>query len=141
MSKGRYGIYGGQYIPETLMQAVQEVEAAYEKYSKDEEFQRELEDLLKHYAGRPSLLYYAEKMTKDLGGARIYLKREDLNHTGSHKINNVMGQVLLAKKMGKTRVIAETGRDSMGWPPLRRQLLWAWNVKFLWEKRTQTVRL
>ena len=114
MSKGRYGIYGGQYIPETLMQAVQEVEAAYEKYSKDEEFQRELEDLLKHYAGRPSLLYYAEKMTKDLGGARIYLKREDLNHTGPHKINNVLGQVLLAKKMGKTRVIAETGAGQHG---------------------------
>lgn len=114
MSKGRYGIYGGQYIPETLMQAVQEVEAAYEKYSKDEEFQRELEDLLKHYAGRPSLLYYAEKMTKDLGGARIYLKREDLNHTGSHKINNVLGQVLLAKKIGKTRVIAETGAGQHG---------------------------
>ena len=114
MSKGRYGIYGGQYIPETLMQAVQEVEAAYEKYSKDEEFQRELEDLLKHYAGRPSLLYYAEKMTKDLGGARIYLKTEDLNHTGSHKINNVLGQVLLAKKMGKTRVIAETGAGQHG---------------------------
>lgn len=114
MSKGRYGIYGGQYIPETLMQAVQEVEVAYEKYSKDEEFQRELEDLLKHYAGRPSLLYYAEKMTKDLGGARIYLKREDLNHTGSHKINNVLGQVLLAKKMGKTRVIAETGAGQHG---------------------------
>ena len=114
MSKGRYGIYGGQYIPETLMQAVQEVEAAYEKYSKDEEFQRELEDLLKHYAGRPSLLYYAEKMTKDLGGARIFLKREDLNHTGSHKINNVLGQVLLAKKMGKTRVIAETGAGQHG---------------------------
>lgn len=114
MSKGRYGIYGGQYIPETLMQAVQEVEAAYEKYSKDEEFQKELEDLLKHYAGRPSLLYYAEKMTKDLGGARIYLKREDLNHTGSHKINNVLGQVLLAKKMGKTRVIAETGAGQHG---------------------------
>ena len=114
MSKGRDGIYGGQYIPETLMQAVQEVEAAYEKYSKDEEFQRELEDLLKHYAGRPSLLYYAEKMTKDLGGARIYLKREDLNHTGSHKINNVLGQVLLAKKMGKTRVIAETGAGQHG---------------------------
>lgn len=114
MSKGRYGIYGGQYIPETLMQAVQEVEAAYEKYSKDEEFQRELEDLLKHYAGRPSLLYYAEKMTKDLGGARIYPKREDLNHTGSHKINNVLGQVLLAKKMGKTRVIAETGAGQHG---------------------------
>lgn len=80
-------------------------------------------------------------MTKDLGGARIYLKREDLNHTGSHKINNVLGQVLLAKKMGKQESLQRPGRDSMGWPPLRRQLLWAWNVKFLWEKRTQTVRL
>lgn len=108
MSKGRYGNYGGQYIPETLMNAVLELEEAYEKYSKDPEFNKELDDLLKNYAGRPSLLYYAEKMTKDLGGAKIYLKREDLNHTGSHKINNVLGQVLLAKKMGKTRVIAET---------------------------------
>ena len=103
MSKGRFGNYGGQYIPETLMNAVQELEEAYEKYSRDPEFNRELDDLLKNYAGRPSLLYYAEKMTKDLGGAKIYLKREDLNHTGSHKINNVLGQVLLAKKMGKTR--------------------------------------
>ena len=114
MSKGRYGNYGGQYIPETLMNAVQELEEAYEKYKNDPEFNRELEDLLKNYAGRPSLLYYAEKMTKDLGGAKIYLKREDLNHTGSHKINNVLGQVLLAKKMGKTRVIAETGAGQHG---------------------------
>ena len=114
MSKGRYGNYGGQYIPETLMNAVLELEEAYEKYSKDLEFNKELDDLLKNYAGRPSLLYYAEKMTKDLGGAKIYLKREDLNHTGSHKINNVLGQVLLAKKMGKTRVIAETGAALMG---------------------------
>ena len=90
MSKGRYGNYGGQYIPETLMNAVLELEEAYEKYSKDPEFNKELDDLLKNYAGRPSLLYYAEKMTKDLGGAKIYLKREDLNHTGSHKINNVL---------------------------------------------------
>ena len=114
MSKGRYGNYGGQYIPETLMNAVLELEEAYEKYSKDLEFNKELDDLLKNYAGRPSLLYYAEKMTKDLGGAKIYLKREDLNHTGSHKINNVLGQVLLAKKMGKTRVIAETGAGQHG---------------------------
>lgn len=112
--KGRYGQYGGQYIPETLMNAVHELEEAYEKYSKDPEFTRELDELLKNYAGRPSILYFAEKMTKDLGGAKIYLKREDLNHTGSHKINNVLGQLLLAKKMGKTRVIAETGAGQHG---------------------------
>ena len=111
---GRYGEYGGQYVPETLMNAVHELEEAYEHYKNDPDFNRELEDLLKNYAGRPSLLYYAEKMTKDLGGAKIYLKREDLNHTGSHKINNVLGQVLLAKKMGKTRVIAETGAGQHG---------------------------
>lgn len=114
MSKGRFGEYGGQYIPETLMNAVYELEAAYDKYSKDPEFIAQLDDLYKNYAGRPSLLYYAEKMTEDLGGAKIYLKREDLNHTGSHKINNVLGQVLLAKKMGKTRVIAETGAGQHG---------------------------
>lgn len=114
MSKGRYNDFGGQYIPETLMTAVEELEQAYEKYKEDPEFKKELADLLKNYAGRPSLLYYAEKMTKDLGGAKIYLKREDLNHTGSHKINNVLGQVLLAKKMGKTRVIAETGAGQHG---------------------------
>ncbi len=112
--KGRYGSYGGQYIPETLIPAVQELEREYEKYKNDADFKRELNDLLTKYAGRPSLLYYAEKMTKDLGGAKIYLKREDLNHTGSHKINNVLGQVLLAKKMGKTRVIAETGAGQHG---------------------------
>lgn len=114
MKKGRYGIHGGQYIPETLMTAVQEVEAAYLRFKDDPAFQSELTDLLQQYAGRPSLLYYAEKMTRDLGGAKIYLKREDLNHTGSHKINNVLGQVLLAKKMGKTRVIAETGAGQHG---------------------------
>ena len=114
MSKGKFGEFGGQYIPETLMNAVQEVETAYETYRNDPQFQAELEDLLKNYAGRPSMLYYAEKMTRDLGGAKIYLKREDLNHTGSHKINNVLGQVLLAKKMGKTRVIAETGAGQHG---------------------------
>ena len=114
MSKGRFGEYGGQYIPETLMSAVQELEEAYNKYSCDPEFNAELDDLLKNYAGRPSLLYEAKKMTADLGGAKIYLKREDLNHTGAHKINNVLGQVLLAKKMGKTRVIAETGAGQHG---------------------------
>lgn len=112
--KGRYGLYGGQYIPETLMPAVGELEQEYEKYKNDPEFQRELKELMSKYAGRPSLLYHAEKMTKDLGGAKIYLKREDLNHTGSHKINNVLGQVLLAKKMGKKRVIAETGAGQHG---------------------------
>lgn len=114
MKKGRFLEYGGQYIPETLMNAVLEVEEAYAKYKEDPEFQRELTQLLNDYAGRPSMLYYAEKMTKDLGGAKIYLKREDLNHTGSHKINNVLGQVLLAKKMGKKRVIAETGAGQHG---------------------------
>lgn len=114
MKKGRFGQYGGQYIPETLMNAIHELENAYEHYKNDPEFIKELDDLYKNYAGRPSLLYYADKMTKDLGGAKIYLKREDLNHTGSHKINNVLGQVLLAKKMGKTRVIAETGAGQHG---------------------------
>ncbi len=114
MSKGRFGKHGGQYIPETLMNAVGELEKAYNHFRKDPDFVKELNDLLNNYAGRPSLLYYAEKMTKDLGGAKIYLKREDLNHTGSHKINNVLGQVLLAKKMGKTRVIAETGAGQHG---------------------------
>ncbi|MGN6711636.1 tryptophan synthase subunit beta [Anaerocolumna jejuensis] len=114
MKKGRFLEYGGQYVPETLMNAVNELEAAYEHYKKDPDFVAELEGLYKDYAGRPSLLYYAEKMTNDLGGAKIYLKREDLNHTGSHKINNVLGQVLLAKKMGKKRVIAETGAGQHG---------------------------
>ena len=114
MSKGRFGAFGGQYIPETLMNEVIRLEEAYEYYRKDPEFCWELEELLRNYAGRPSLLYYAEKMTRDLGGAKVYLKREDPNHTGSHKINNVLGQVLLAKKMGKTRVIAETGAGQHG---------------------------
>ncbi len=112
--KGRFGIYGGQYIPETLMNAVIELESAYEKYKHDKNFNAELEKLFNEYAGRPSRLYFAEKMTKDLGGAKIYLKREYLNHTGSHKINNVLGQALLAKKMGKTRLIAETGAGQHG---------------------------
>ena len=113
-SKGRFGIHGGQYIPETLMNAVNELEQAYNHYKDDPEFNRELTYLYDEYAGRPSRLYYAEKMSKDLGGAKIYLKREDLNHTGSHKINNVLGQALLAKKMGKTRLIAETGAGQHG---------------------------
>lgn len=113
-TKGKYGIYGGQYVPETVMNAVCELERAYEHYSKDKEFQEELKALYRDYAGRPSMLYYAEKMTKDLGGAKIYIKREDLNHTGSHKINNVLGQILLAKKMGKKRIIAETGAGQHG---------------------------
>lgn len=114
MSKGRFGVHGGQYIPETLMNEVIRLEESYEFYKNDPDFNKELDDLLKNYAGRPSLLYYAKQMTQDLGGAKIYLKREDLNHTGSHKINNVLGQVLLAKKMGKMRVIAETGAGQHG---------------------------
>lgn len=114
MTKGRFGVHGGRYIPETLMNAVIELEEAYEYYKKDADFNRELTELFNEYAGRPSRLYYAKKMTEDLGGAKIYLKREDLNHTGAHKINNVLGQVLLAKKMGKTRVIAETGAGQHG---------------------------
>jgi tryptophan synthase beta chain len=112
--RGRFGIYGGQYIPETLMSAVAELEQAYEKWRRDPGFIDELNTLMEQYAGRPSLLYFAKKMTADLGGAKIYLKREDLNHTGSHKINNVLGQALLAKKMGKTRIIAETGAGQHG---------------------------
>ena len=112
--KGRFGQFGGQYVPETLMPVLKEVEEAYLAAQKDPEFQAELNRLYSEYAGRPSRLYYAEKMTKDLGGAKIYLKREDLNHTGSHKINNVLGQVLLARKMGKKRVIAETGAGQHG---------------------------
>ncbi|MCX7657429.1 MAG: tryptophan synthase subunit beta [Oscillospiraceae bacterium] len=114
MSKGRYGDFGGQYVPETVMNAVLELEAAYEKYKDDKGFKAELDELYKNYAGRPSMLYFAKKMTDDLGGAKIYIKREDLNHTGSHKINNVLGQILLAKKMGKKRIIAETGAGQHG---------------------------
>lgn len=114
MSKGRYGIHGGQFIPEVLMEEVNMIDEAYERFREDEEFNREFETLLKEYAGRPSMLYYTKKMTEDLGGAKIYLKREDLNHTGSHKINNVLGQVLMAKHLGKKRVIAETGAGQHG---------------------------
>lgn len=114
MAKGRFGVHGGQYIPETLMNAVIELEKAYEYYKKDPDFQKEFTDLLKNYVGRPSRLYFAGHMTEDLGGAKIYLKREDLNHTGSHKLNNALGQALLAKKMGKKRIIAETGAGQHG---------------------------
>lgn len=114
MKKGRFGIFGGQYVPETLMNEIHDLTEAYERYKEDSEFQKELEILLNTYAGRPSSLYYAKRMTEDLGGARIYLKREDLNHTGAHKINNALGQCLLAKKRGKTRVIAETGAGQHG---------------------------
>ena len=114
MTKGRFGVHGGQYIPETLMNAVNELEEAYNKYKDDPDFNRELAELFNEYAGRPSRLYFAQRMTEDLGGAKIYLKREDLNHTGAHKINNVLGQALLAKKMGKTRLIAETGAGQHG---------------------------
>ena len=114
MSKGRFGVHGGQYITETLMNAIIELEEAYNHYKNDTKFQKELSELFQNYTGRPSRLYYAEHLTKKLGGAKIYLKREDLNHTGSHKINNVLGQTLLAKKMGKTRIIAETGAGQHG---------------------------
>lgn len=114
MTKGRFGVHGGQYVPETLMNAVLELERAYDKYKDDPQFNEELQKLYHDYANRPSLLYYAEHMTKDLGGAKIYLKREDLNHTGAHKINNVLGQCLLAQKMGKKRIIAETGAGQHG---------------------------
>ena len=114
MTKGKFGIHGGQFVPETLMNAINEFEEAYNRYKDDPEFVAELDTLMREYAGRPSLLYYAEKMTKDLGGAKIYLKREDLNHTGAHKINNALGQALLVKRMGKTRVIAETGAGQHG---------------------------
>ena len=113
-SRGRFGAFGGQYVPETLMNELIRLEESYEYYKNDPEFNAELTRLLNDYAGRPSLLYHAERMSQDLGGAQVYLKREDLNHTGAHKINNCLGQVLLAKKMGKTRVIAETGAGQHG---------------------------
>lgn len=140
MEKGRFGIHGGQYIPETLMNEIIHLEEQYEFYKNDPEFCAELDDLLKNYAGRPSLLYYAEKMTKDLGGAKIYLKREDLNHTGSHKINNVLGQVLMAKRWVKPASSQKLAPDSMGLPVQQLRHCSDWNVRFLWEKRIQTGR-
>ena len=138
---GRFGIHGGQYIPETLMNAVIELEEAYNYYKNNPEFNRELTELFNEYAGRPSRLYYAEKMTKDLGGAKIYLKREDLNHTGAHKINNVLGQALLAKKMGKTRLIAETGAGQHALLRQPQQRLWVWSAWFSWARKIPSVRL
>ena len=140
MVKGRFGIHGGQYIPETLMNAVIELEEAYNRLKDDAEFKEELNSLLMNYAGRPSPLYYAKKMTQDLGGAKVYLKREDLNHTGSHKINNVLGQVLLAKYMGKTRVIAETGAGQHGVATATAAALMEWNAKYSWARKIQIAR-
>ena len=140
MSKGRFGIHGGQYIPETLMNAVIELEEAYNHYKDDPEFNAELTELLNEYAGRPSRLYFASHMTEDLGGAKVYLKREDLNHTGAHKINNVLGQVLLAKKMGKTRVIAETGAGQHGVATATAAALMGMECEIFMEKKTQNVR-
>ena len=129
MSKGRFGIHGGQYIPETLMNAVIELEEAYNHYKDDPEFNAELTELLNEYAGRPSRLYFASHMTEDLGGAKVYLKREDLNHTGAHKINNVLGQVLLAKKWARPVSLQKQAQVSMVWQQQQQQLLWVWNVK------------
>lgn len=140
MSKGRYGIHGGQYISETLMNELIRLEESYEFYKNDPEFNAELDQLLKEYAGRPSLLYYAEKMTKDLGGAKIYLKREDLNHTGSHKINNVLGQVLMAKRWARPVSSLRPERDSTALRRPPRLRFWAWNVKCLWGRRIRTAR-
>ena len=138
--RGRFGIHGGQYIPETLMNAVIELEAAYNHYKEDPQFQAELNDLLNNYAGRPSRLYYAKKMTEDLGGAKIYLKREDLNHTGAHKINNVLGQVLLAKKWARPESLQRPEQDSTVWQPPQQQPSWAWNAKCSWGKKTRSAR-
>ena len=139
MSKGRFGIHGGQYIPETLMNAVIELEEAYNHYKDDPEFNAELTELLNEYAGRPSRLYFASHMTEDLGGAKVYLKREDLNHTGAHKINNVLCQVLLAK-WARPVSLQKQAQVSMVWQQQQQQLLWVWNVKSSWEKKTQNVR-
>ena len=140
MSKGRFGIHGGQYLPETLMNAVIELEDAYNRCKDDPEFNAELSELLNEYAGRPSRLYFARRMTQDLGGAKIYLKREDLNHTGAHKINNVLGQALLAKKWAKRASLPRRGRASTGWPPPRRRRCWAWSARCSWARRTPGAR-
>ena len=140
MSKGRFGIHGGQYIPETLMNAVLELEEAYNHYKDDPEFNRELTDLLNNYAGRPSRLYYAVHMTEDLGGAKVYLKREDLNHTGAHKIKTFSDRFYLQKKWEKHVSLQRQVPVSMVLQRQRQLLLWAWNVKFLWVKKTRNVR-
>lgn len=141
MSKGRFLEFGGQYAPETMMSALTELEDAYRHYSADPAFRDELSALLCDYAGRPSRLTFAEKMTRDLGGARIYLKREDLNHTGSHKINNVLGQVLLAKKWEKRASSPKPAQGSTVLPRRLWRLSWIWNARFSWAKRTRSVRL
>ena len=140
MSKGRFGVHGGQYIPKTLMNAINELEVAYDHYKNDPEFNRELKELLDNYAGRPSLLYYADKLSKELGGAKIYLKREDLNHTGSHKINNVLGQALLAKKWARHVLLQRQVQVSTELQQLRQLHFSTWTASFLWARRTQSVR-
>ena len=139
MSKGRFGIHGGQYIPETLMNAVLELEEAYNHYKNDPEFNRELTELLNEYAGRPSRLYYAAHMTEDLGGAKIYLKREDLNHTGAHKINNVLVQVLLAKKWERPVSLQRPVQVSTAWQLQLLVQCLIWNARSIWAKRTFAV--
>lgn len=137
----RFGEFGGQYIPEILMSEINHVAEAYEKYKNDSAFKAELKNLYENYTGRPSMLYEAKRMRADLGGPKIYLKREDLNHTGAHKINNCIGQALLAKRMGKTRLIAETGAGQHGvWLQPLSQRFWGWNVKYSWEKSIRSDR-
>ena len=140
MSKGRFGIHGGQYIPETLMNAVIELEEAYNHYKDDPEFNAELTELLNEYAGRPSRLYFASHMTEDLGGAKVYLKREDLNHTGAHKSTMYLVRYFLQKKWARPVSLQKQAQVSMVWQQQQQQLLWVWNVKSSWEKKTQNVR-
>lgn len=136
MTEGRFGPFGGQYIPETLMNEIHRLEKAYDFYKHDAAFQAELKDLLDNYANRPSLLYYAKKMTEDLGGAKIYLKREDLNHTGAHKINNALwGSACWLKRWARPVSLQKPVQGSMGWLPLRQRRSWDWNVKYSWERK------
>lgn len=137
---GFYGKFGGQFVPETLMTAVIELDKAYREAKADPSFQAELDELLKNYVGRETPLYYAERLTKHIGGAKIYLKREDLNHTGAHKINNALGQVLLAKRMGKKKIIAETGAGQHGVATATAAALLTWNVLFTWVKKMSNVK-
>lgn len=140
MSKGRYGVHGGQYIAETLMNEILRLEEAYEHYKADPDFNAELNTLLKEYAGRPSLLYYAQKMTQDLGGAKIYLKREDLNHTGSHKTTTCWGRRCWPRRWEKPGSSRKPARASTAWPPPRRRPCWGWNARFSWARRTPSAR-
>ena len=137
---GHFGPYGGRFVAETLMVPLRELEEAYARYVQDEDFLNELDDDLRQFVGRPSPLYLAERWSEQLGGAQIYLKREDLNHTGAHKVNNTVGQALLAKRMGKTRIIAETGAASTAWPPPPWRRVSAWNAWSTWVRRTSGVR-